>query len=78
MIFLGAAIALVGEDWQLGSEQYTMITVYYNSKQYTVIKQICVCLCVSANCIKCKCMLKLSEGRADFQTYPQRITLMQL
>ena len=74
MIFLGVAITHMNKNWQLGSKQYTMITVYYDSKQYIVIKQICIRVCLR----KWNCMLKWSETKADFKTYPQRITLMQL
>lgn len=64
IIFLDVTITLMNENWQLNSKQYTMITVYYDSKQCTVIRQICVCVYLW----KCNCMFKLSENRADFQT----------
>lgn len=64
IIFLDVTITLMNENWQLNSKQYTMITVYYDSKQCTVIRQICVCVCLW----KCNCMFKLSENMADFQT----------
>ena len=52
IIFLDVTITLMNENWQL------------NSKKYTMIRQICVCVCLW----KCNCMFKLSENMADFQT----------
>ena len=51
MKFLGVTIILMNENRQLNFKQYTMIIVYYDSKHHTVIKQICVFVCLYAQII---------------------------
>lgn len=74
IIFLDVTITLMNENWQLNSKQYTVITVYYDSKQCTVIRQICsVCICENAtvclNYLKTGLIFKLNHKGSRWSSY---------